>query len=147
MSMDVPWVPSLGAAPALTELIAGGVDIVTCSLAEAIPLIEAGAVKPLAFMGPARHPHYPDVPTLRELGINWICGTWRGLAAPKGTPHEIIAALTEAVEKAVRSERFVDFMEKSGFGIEFLPAEEFGRFMKEQDQVLGELLTMLGLAK
>jgi len=144
---DVPWVPSLGAAPALTELVAGGVDIVTCSLAEAIPLIEAGEVRCLAFMGPRRHPEYPDVPTLRELGVDWVSGTWRGVAAPKGTPPEIVAVLEEAVKTAVTSERFVDFMEKGGFGIEFLSAQEFGQFMEQQDNTLGELLEVLGLAK
>ena len=142
---DVPWVPSLGAAPALTELVAGGVDIVTCSLAEAIPLLEAGEVRCLAFMGPNRHPDYPDIPTLRDLGIDWVCGTWRGIAVPKGTPFEIVKVLEEAVARAVQSPRFVDFMKKSGFGIEFLPAAEFGRFMEEQDKTLGELLKVLGL--
>jgi len=144
---DVPWVPSLGAAPALQELIAGGVDIVTCSLAEAMPLIEAGQVKCLAFMGPQRHPAYPEIPTLQDLGIDWVCGTWRGIAVPKGTSPEIVKVLEEAIKKAVQSPRFVEFMEKSGFGIQFLPANEFGLFMKEQDATLGELLKLLGLAK
>lgn len=144
---DVPWVPSLGAAPALTELVAGGVDIVICSLAEAIPLIEAGEVRCLAFMGPERHPDYPDVPTLRDLGVDWVIGTWRGIAVPKGTSPEIVRVLEQAVKKAVQSARFVDFMKKSGFGIKFLSARDFGLFMEEQDRTLGELLKVLGLAQ
>lgn len=143
----VRWVPSKGAAPALQELVAGGVDLVTCSLAEAIPLIESGQVRPLAFMGEERHPDYPCVPTLKELGINWTSGTWRGIAAPKGTPPEVIQVLEMALAKVVQTEEFQDFMKQSGFGIQFRPADEFRAFMEEQDRVLGELLQALGLAK
>ncbi len=144
---DVRWVPSKGAAPALQELVAGGVDLVTCSLAEAIPLIEAGQVRPLAFMGEERHPDYPCVPTLKELGIDWTCGTWRGIAVPKGTPPEVVKVLEEALAKIVQMEEFKEFMKQNGFGIQFRPAKEFGAFMENQDRVLGELLKALGLAK
>ena len=144
---DVRWVPSKGAAPALQELVAGGVDLVTCSLAEAIPLIEAGQVRPLAFMGEERHPDYPCVPTLKELGIDWTCGTWRGIAVPKGTPPEVVKVLEEALAKIVQMEEFKEFMKQNGFGIQFRPAKEFGAFMANQDRVLGELLKALGLAK
>jgi tripartite-type tricarboxylate transporter receptor subunit TctC len=144
---DVGWVPTTGAAPSLQELIAGGVDLVTCSLAEAIPVIESGEAKCLAFMGPERHPSYPDVPTLRELGIPWEAGTWRGLGAPKGTPPEIIKVLEAAVTKAVQSQRFVDFMQKNGFGIRFLTAQDFGKFMADEDKKWGEVLRQTGFAK
>ncbi len=143
----VRWVPSKGAAPALQELVAGGVDLVTCSLAETIPLIEAGQVRPLAFMGEERHPDYPCVPTLKELGIDWTSGTWRGIAAPKGTPPEVIKVLEEALAKIAQSEEFQNFMKQNGFGIQFRPADEFKSFMERQDRVLGELLKALGLAK
>lgn len=144
---DVGWVPTTGAAPSLQELIAGGVDLVTCSLAEAISVIESGEARCLAFMGPERHPSYPNVPTLRELGIDWTAGTWRGLAAPKGTPSEVIKILENAVAKALQSERFVSFMKMSGFGIKYLAAEEFRAFMQEEDKKLGEILKVLGFAK
>src|SRR5207248_10414894 len=59
----IPWVPSNGAAPAMQDLVAGGIDIVTCSLPEARPLIEAGKAKPLAVMDDKRAALFPDVPT------------------------------------------------------------------------------------
>ena len=61
-----PWVPSQGAAPGLQDLVAGGVDIVTCSVPEAQALLEAGRVKSLAVMSAERNPTFPDVPTLKE---------------------------------------------------------------------------------
>ncbi|MGL5736158.1 MAG: tripartite tricarboxylate transporter substrate binding protein, partial [Beijerinckiaceae bacterium] len=81
----VAWVPSNGAAPAMQDLAAGGIDIVTCSVPEARAMIDAGKAKSLAVMASARNPQFKDVPTLNEaLGINYSVGAWRGIAAPKG---------------------------------------------------------------
>jgi len=63
-----------------------GIDMSTCSLPEAATLIDAGKVRPLAVMVAERDPKFPDVPTLKEMGIDWSCGVWRGIAAPAGTP-------------------------------------------------------------
>ena len=80
-----PWVPSQGAAPGLQDLVAGGVDIVTCSVPEAQALLEAGRVKSLAVMSAERNPAFPDVPTLKEAtGLDWTIGAWRGIAGPDG---------------------------------------------------------------
>ena len=75
----IPWVPSQGAAPGLQDLVAGGVEVVACSLPEARSLIDAGRVKSLGIMAPERNPVLPDVPTMQEaLGSKWELGAWRG---------------------------------------------------------------------
>ncbi|HDM75446.1 MAG TPA: tripartite tricarboxylate transporter substrate binding protein, partial [Deltaproteobacteria bacterium] len=102
----VIWVPTKGAAPSIVELLGGHVDVITCSLPEAASQIEAGKLKALAIMADKRDPRFPDVPTLKELGINWSAGTWRGLAAPKGTPKEIINILYEKCLKIANSKEF-----------------------------------------
>jgi len=79
-SNRVTWVPSQGAAPGLQDLVAGGVDIVTSSVPEAKALIDAGKVKSLAVMAEERNPVFPDVPTLKEEGVDWTLGAWRGIA-------------------------------------------------------------------
>ncbi|HBT25183.1 MAG TPA: tripartite tricarboxylate transporter substrate binding protein, partial [Pseudothermotoga sp.] len=72
LSVDsVTWIPTTGAAQALIELLGGHVDVVTCSLAEAISQIQSGQVRALAIMADERDPRFPDVPTLKEFGINW----------------------------------------------------------------------------
>ena len=81
----VPWVPSNGAAPAMNDLAAGGIEMVTCSLPEARALIDAGKARPLAVMASQPSALYPNVPTLKSAtGSNWAIGAWRGIAAPKG---------------------------------------------------------------
>ena len=86
----VRWVPSQGAAPGLQDLVAGGVEIVPCSLPEARSLIDAGRVKSIAIMNPERNPTFPNVPTLAEqTGSQWAIGAWRGIVGPKGMPADV----------------------------------------------------------
>jgi tripartite-type tricarboxylate transporter receptor subunit TctC len=143
----MPWVPSTGAATGLQELVAGGVQVVTASLVEGRPLIDAGKVRPLAHMADKRDPAFRDVPTLKELGINWTMGAWRGITVPKGTPAEIVALLEKALDKVARSKEFADFMNAGPFGILWKPAAEFGKFMAEQDATMGVLMKEAGVAK
>jgi len=143
----LPWIPSTGAAPCLQELIAGGVDVCTCSLPEAGSLIEAGKVRALAVMADERNPAYPNVPTLKESGINWSFGTWRGLALPKDTPDYVIDVLHNAMKKVLNSSEWKEFMEKNGFGMAYLPPSEFGKFLESDFNTVGELLKLVGYAK
>ena len=143
----MPWVPSTGAATGLQELAAGGVQVVTASLVEGRPLIDAGKVRPLAHMADKRDPAFPDVPTLKELGIDWTMGAWRGIALPKGASPEIVAVLEKALDKIVRSKEFTDFMNAAPFGILWKPSAEFARFLEEQDRTMGVLMKEAGLTK
>jgi tripartite-type tricarboxylate transporter receptor subunit TctC len=143
----MPWVPSTGAATGLQELAAGGVQVVTASLVEGRPLIDAGKVRPLAHMADKRDPAFPDVPTLKELGIDWTMGAWRGIALPKGASPEIVAVLEKALDKIVRSKEFTDFMNAGPFGILWKPSAEFARFLEEQDRTMGVLMKEAGLTK
>jgi len=143
----IKWIPSKGAAPALQDLMAGGIEMSTCSLPEAATLIDAGKVRPLAVMASQKDPKFPDVPTLKELGIDWTCGAWRGIAAPKGTPKEIVAVLEKAVEKVVKSEDFIKFMKNRGFGIYYLNTADFAKALAQADKDNGEIMKAAGIAK
>ncbi|MCI0526239.1 MAG: tripartite tricarboxylate transporter substrate binding protein, partial [Nitrospira sp.] len=134
---SIQWVPSTGAATGLQELVAGGVDMVPCSLPEAASLIDAKKVKALAIMSETRNPAFPDVPTLKEQGIDWAVGAWRGITVPKNTPDEIVVTLEKSLEKITQNREYIDFMNKNGFGILYKPAKEFGPFLEEQDRSMG----------
>lgn len=143
-----PWVPSKGAAPGLKELVAGGVEFVTCSVVEAAALIDAGKVRSLAVMGSDRLGAFPDVPTLKEAtGLDWQIAAWRGLAGPKGMPDEVMSVLLPAFEKAWNSAEFQDFMKGRGFGLVWKPTDQFAAWMTESDASLGEVMKALGMAK
>ncbi len=142
----IPWVPSTGAATGLQELVAGGVQVVTASLVEGRPLIDAGKVRPLAIMADKRDPAF-DVPTLKELGIDWAIGAWRGIALPRGTSPEIVAVYEKALEKVVKNREFVDFMQKAPFGVLWKGSRDFAAFLEEQDRTMGQLMKEAGLTK
>ena len=143
----MPWVPSQGAAPALQELIAGGVQVVTSALAETEALYRAGEVKVLAVMADERLEAFPDIPTLQENGIDWSIGGWVSIGAPAGLPDEVVAMLAEAVGEAVEDPAYVEPLKKAGFNLTFLAGEELEDFLREQDRVNGELLKTAGLGE
>ena len=103
---DMPWVPSQGAAPALQELLAGGVDVVTASLSEVDALRQAGQVKTLAVMSEERLVSFPDVPTLGEQGVDWALGGWVAVSAPAGLVPQVKSKLEQAIGKAFGRPRF-----------------------------------------
>jgi len=143
-----PWVPSNGAAPGLQDLVAGGVEIVPCSLPEARSLIDAGKVKSLAVMSDAPAGLYPNVPTLKAAtGSEWKLGAWRGIAAPKGLPNDVRDKLVAAIKKIAASKEYVEFMGSRGFGVAYLPPDEFGRFMAKSDTDLGATMKAVGIVK
>ena len=91
---QVRWVPSQGGAPALQDVMAGGITMFTGSPVEARSLIEAGKVRTLAVMIEQRSPTFPDVPTLKEaVGSDWTYANWFALIGPKGLPDDVIATL------------------------------------------------------
>jgi len=145
---SVGWVPSNGAAPAMTDLAAGGIDFVTCSLPESRALIDAGKARPLAIMANAPSGLYPQVPTLKSAtGSNWTIGAWRGIATPKGIPAEAQTKLSAAMKKIYDSQEFKDFMNQRGFGLLYADAKGFGEFMAKGDADMGTVMKSLGLAK
>ncbi|MBP5980020.1 MAG: tripartite tricarboxylate transporter substrate binding protein [Halomonas sp.] len=152
MDQDIPadqviWVPSEGSAPAMTELVSGGIDIVSTSVPEARSMIEAERVKSFAVMAAERLSAFPDIPTTHELvGSDYQVGAWRGIVGPKGMDPEVVATLESALETAYNSETYQGFMDKQGFGTEWRNAEDFGQLMEEMDGILGEIVEQVGLA-
>lgn len=145
---QVAWVPSNGAAPAMQDLAAGGLDLTTCSVPEARAIIEAGKAKSLAIMAPTRNPIFKDVPTLKEaMGIDYATGAWRGIGAPKNLPPEIATKLTAALKKVYDSVEFKDFMSNRGFGTVWGDAGEFASFMDKGDAQMGTAMKAAGLSK
>lgn len=143
---QVQWVPSQGAAPGLQDLVAGGVEIVTCSVPEAKSLIDAGKVRSLAVMSEQRNATFPDVPTLKEAtGLAWTIGAWRGFAGPKDMPAEVTDVLVSALAKAYESSEFKDFMGSRGFGTIYADPTKFEAFMADRDASLGAVMKALGL--
>ena len=144
----VPFVPSNGAAPAMLDLAAGGIDIAPVALPEARSLIDAGKARPLAVMASTPAALYPQVPTLKAaIGSDWTMGVWRGIAGPKGLPADVQAKMGAVLKKINESREFNDFMANRGFGVAYADGPAFGRFMDKGDADMGQILQSLGMAK
>jgi tripartite-type tricarboxylate transporter receptor subunit TctC len=145
---SVPWVPSVSNAAGLQELAAGGVDIVSGSHPEGRALIEAGRVRSLAIMDEAPSQLFPNVPTLKTAaGSKWLSGVWRGIAAPKNLPKAIEERLIAAIKKAYDSKEYRDFMTARGFGMRYLPPQEFAALMTKTDAENGVLMKKFGMTQ
>ena len=143
-----PWVPSNGAAPAMNDLAAGGIEFVTCSLPESRALIDAGKARPLTIMANQPSGLYPNVPTLKTAtGSNWAIGAWRGIAGPKGLPADVQAKLGAVLKKIYDSPDYQGFMQQRGFGVVYADAKGFEQFMAKGDSDMGTVMKTLGLAK
>ncbi|MFL5000120.1 MAG: tripartite tricarboxylate transporter substrate-binding protein, partial [Xanthobacteraceae bacterium] len=109
----VQFIPYRGAGPAMTDLVAGTVDLLVVQGAVALPQIRAGKIKALANLSPQRSASMPDIPTSDESGVKGLyMSGWFGFWAPKGTPKDVIgklnAATVEALADPALQKRFSD---------------------------------------
>jgi tripartite-type tricarboxylate transporter receptor subunit TctC len=119
----VQFIPYRGAGPAMTDLVAGTVDLLVVQGAVALPQIRAGKIKALANLSPQRSSSMPDIPTSDESGVKGLyMSGWFGFWAPKGTPKDVIAKLKSATAEALADpalqKRFSDL------GLDVAPREQ-----------------------
>lgn len=142
----ITWVPSNGAAAALQDLMAGGIEMASCSIPEARSLIDAGRVRTLALMDDKPDALYPKVPLLKsETGSTWINGVWRGVAGPKGMQADNVKRLADAIKKVYDSQGYKDFLASRGFGAMWIGPEEFSAYMAKEEELKGEVMKAAGL--
>lgn len=145
---SVNFVPSEGAAPALQELVAGGIDMTTNALGESKVMLDSGRAKALGVMGTERDPAFPDVETLEEqLGSDYSMSVWRGIAGPVDMDPTVVEELECHLGLIAESEEFNQFMTDSGLGVKYAGAEDFQTLMREDDAQKGEVMEKAGLAK
>jgi tripartite-type tricarboxylate transporter receptor subunit TctC len=119
-----------GGAPALQDLMGGHVSMSVNPSGEAIPMAQGGAIRILAVASPDRSRFLPETPTLREQGYDVSINTWTGIFMPAKTPAVIVAALSAALEKIVKSNEMIEAQAKFGNEMTFLPQTEFAAQVK-----------------
>lgn len=142
---NIVHVPYRGGSLAINDLIAGHVDLMFESLQSIAPVARAGNVRPLAVSGNHRSPAFPDLPTIAEAGVpGYDAGTWTGIVAPAGVPRAIVDKLNAAVNKALKSEAFLDkfatFGDEPGGGA----PEDFAAAIKADSAKWGDVIQRSG---
>jgi tripartite-type tricarboxylate transporter receptor subunit TctC len=139
-------VPYRGAAPALTDLLGGQVQVLAADLPVLIAQIQAGALIPIGAAADKRDALLPDVPTLAEQGYpNTEASNWYALLAPAKTPPAVIAKLNKAVSDALNDPEVHDKLVKAGATPVGGTPESLGAFMKSEYEKWGKVVAERGI--
>ncbi len=126
-------VPYKGAAPALTDLLAGRVGVMFLDRAGATPYLKSGQLRAIATAGTSRLLAYPDIPTVAESGLNdFSADAWLGLAMRRGTPDGVIEAVREAFIKTISDSNLRKRALDRGISPVSSTPEEFGRYIETE---------------
>lgn len=140
-------IPFDGVTPAITATMAGDVDVVLGFASAILPRGEAGQLVPLAQLSEERTALAPDLPTLRDAGIDLALPPNIGLWAPAGTPEDVIATLAAAVEVGATGATFTDFAASSLTEVSFAGPEAFLEVLTAEDAFFADLLPAIGLGR
>lgn len=144
----IRWVPSDGAAAAMQELIAGGVDVATPALSEGKALVESGELKALAYMHDTRMSALPDVPTTKEsLDSDWTLAAFITVSGPEGMPEEITCSYEKAALAAFETQEWADFKASRGSDVVVMGSADLGTMMSSTSDNLGATMKAIGIAK
>ncbi|MFD3996922.1 Bug family tripartite tricarboxylate transporter substrate binding protein [Streptomyces sp. NPDC056480] len=141
---DVNYVPFDGGGELLASILGDKVAFGVSGVGEYLDQIKAGELRLLAVTGPKRVPGL-DAPTLREAGLDTEFTNWRGIVAPPGLSDAEREKLVTLVTELHDSPQWRESLKTHGWNDAFLPGEEFGTFLAEQDRRVGSVLKELGL--
>src|SRR6201998_4561974 len=133
--VDLTTVPYKGAAPAITDLISGEIEVMFTTVASAASLIEGGQLRAIAVTSAERLPAFPQLPTVAEAGVpGYAAESWYGLFAPAGTPAGVIDRLNKSAAVAVQSEAFKRLGVNEGLVMIARPPQELDRYVRSEEE-------------
>lgn len=138
-------VPYKGATPAMTDMLGGHVDVSFLNLSAMLPHIQSGRLRAIGLTAEARSKALSEVPTLTELGIKDVTGSWYGLLAPAGTPDNIITTLYQAAHKYFSQPEVRARIEAGGSDLKLLNPQQFRAAMVQEKAELNELNKILNI--
>jgi tripartite-type tricarboxylate transporter receptor subunit TctC len=140
--IEMVHVPYRGAGPALNDLVGGQVKIGLLNVASSMPHIQGGRLRPLAVTSLKRNPALPDVPTFSESipDPDFDFAEWFALAAPGGTPDDIVEKIYAAVKKVAGTPEFAAKVSSGGMVVDLQTPKEFSGFLVAQIDKLGSLV-------
>ena len=144
LGIDLVHVPYKGAGPAVTDLLAGQIQMMMVTPLLVEPHARAGKLRLIAAATPTRIPRLPDLPTVAESGVpGYEAGTWFALAGPAGMPREVTHAIYSAVSKVLHEPAFKErYIDKQWFEVVANPPEEFAAFLQKDYQRWEKLIRL-----
>jgi len=141
-------VPYRGGAPSVLSLIAGETQFAVLSTQLSAPQIKAGKLRPLAWGGDTRSPHFPDVPTLKEAGYARVKALqWVGMLAPAKTPPEVVARLNTVLRETLTNPEVMAKFELQGVTATASTPDTFDQMIKSEMKEWREVGKQAGIAQ
>lgn len=120
--------PTNGGGPALTAILGNNSQVLASSIAAANTHLKSGKLRAIASYSDKRAPSLPDVPTMKEQGLDVEFYLWVGLFAPKGTPEPVVKSIRESVKAAVATDKFRDSIKNLGDTVNYMDGPDFAKF-------------------
>lgn len=140
-------IPFEGAAPAVAALMGGHIDAVTVSPSEVLSGVKSGDLKILAIVGQEKSPVFPDVPTMKEKGIDVTTQAWGGFAVAKGTSQDVEMIIEAAFKEAIESDDVKKLCKDKGMTHAYMNGKDLTQFATDQYKYFSELIPKLGIKK
>ena len=146
LDLQIEHVPYKGSTASLMAVIAGDLTFVFDIVSSALPQIEGGKVRPIAWTGGVRSPELPDVPTMEEAGISGLEVTsWLGLIGPNGMSKEVVAQLSDALLRIQETPEMQAELQKQGFTYKKLTPSEYTSSVGEDVKKWAEVIQKAGI--
>jgi tripartite-type tricarboxylate transporter receptor subunit TctC len=137
-------VPYTGAGPAVLGLLSQQIDAIATGPASVLAQIKAGRLRALAHWGEGRLAALPEVPSLKEVGVNIQFAQWAGLFVPSATPEPIVAKLREACAAAANDARVIQTINTAGSPILYLDQAGFERYVQSESVLMRDVVKRIG---
>jgi tripartite-type tricarboxylate transporter receptor subunit TctC len=137
-------VPHKGGAPALSAVVGGHVDFTTQFCPSTIPLYRGNKLRVLAVQSDRRLNSIPEIPSVKELGIDAEYQAWIGILVPKETPAPIVKKLREVLENVVKDKTFIDTIETAGEVVHYMNHEQLSKFWENESGKIAKIWAQLG---
>ena len=142
--VEMIHVPYRGGAPAMTDLMAGQVQVVFIPVPESMELIKAGKLRPLAVTSATRSEALPDIPTVGDFVPGFEAIAIQGIGAPRNTPAEIVGQLNKEINAGLVDPRLKARFTDLGASVFPVSPAEFGKFIAEETEKWGKVINFSG---
>lgn len=146
---EVPYISFQGGGELITALLGDSIDVISTSVGDILGQVEAGAVRGLAVTSAERmkDPRVSNIPTLKEQKIDATFEVWRGVFGPPNMPENAKKYAVESIEKMSKTDEWAAICKKYSWTPTYMDGDKFGKFLDDQNKLMGDLLRGMNLIK
>lgn len=145
--IDMVAVPYPGTAPIMTAMMSNTIDMFMGSASSVMPFVESGQLKAVGAVSDSRNPDFPDMPTLKEQGLDVAFDVWYGLLAPAKTPVDVIEKINADYRSVMNNEEVRAQLQKLGFLQRLQSREEFGQLLSVEVARVADVVRVANLKR